>query len=188
MWVLKRQNTVSAKWYSTACFQPSVSLLFFMLLLWSARNTSEVKVTQSCLTLCDSMDYSPWNSPGQNTAVGSLFLLQGIIPTQGLNWGLLHCRQILYQLSYQENSRILEWVAYPFTIGSSWPRNRTEVSRIAGGFFTNWAMKEHKEIQFSNILRGDSHIMYLYLFLNHHQKNQSCIFNPVLGLLKFAYI
>ena len=45
--------------------------------------------------------YSPWNSPGQNTGVGSLFLLQGIFPTQESNPGLLHCRQILYQLSYQ---------------------------------------------------------------------------------------
>ena len=39
--------------------------------------------------------YSPWNSPGQNTGLGSLFLLQGIFPTQGLNSGLPHCRQIL---------------------------------------------------------------------------------------------
>ena len=44
--------------------------------------------------------YSPWNSPGQNTGVGSLFL-QGIFPTQGLNPSILHCRQILYQLSYK---------------------------------------------------------------------------------------
>ena len=43
--------------------------------------------------------YSPWNSPGQNTGVGSLSLFQGIFPTQGLNPGLLHCRQILYQLN-----------------------------------------------------------------------------------------
>ena len=42
--------------------------------------------------------YSPWNSPGQNTGVGSLFLLYGIFPTQGLNPGLLHYRRILYQL------------------------------------------------------------------------------------------
>ena len=45
--------------------------------------------------------YSSWNSPGQNTEVGSYCLLQGIFPTQGLNSGLLHCRQILYQLSHQ---------------------------------------------------------------------------------------
>ena len=45
--------------------------------------------------------YSPWNSPGQNTEVGSLSLLQGIFPTQGSNQGLLHFRWILYQLNYQ---------------------------------------------------------------------------------------
>ena len=43
--------------------------------------------------------YSPWNSPGQNTGVGSLSLLHGIFPTQGSNLGLPHCRQILYQLN-----------------------------------------------------------------------------------------
>ena len=45
--------------------------------------------------------YSPWNSPGQSTRVGSLSLLQGIFPTQGSNPALRHCRQILYQLSYK---------------------------------------------------------------------------------------
>ena len=50
--------------------------------------------------------YSPWNSPDQNTGVGSLSLLQGIFPTQGSNPGLLHCRRILYQLSYQRSSAI----------------------------------------------------------------------------------
>ena len=68
---------------------------------------------------------SPWNSPGQNTGVGSLFLLQGIFPTQGLNPGLPHCRRILYQLSHQGSPGIVEWVAYPFASGSSWPRNWT---------------------------------------------------------------
>ena len=48
--------------------------------------------------------YSPWNSPGQNTGVGSLSLLQGIFPNQESNQGLLHCRRILYQLSYEGNS------------------------------------------------------------------------------------
>ena len=81
--------------------------------------------------------YSPWNSPGQNTGEGSLSLLQGMFPTQGLNPGLLHCRQVLYQLNHKGSSRILEWVAYPFSRGSSQPRNRTRVSCIAGGFFTN---------------------------------------------------
>ena len=45
--------------------------------------------------------YSPWNSPGQNTGVGSLSLLQGIFPTQGSNPSLPHYRQILHQLSHK---------------------------------------------------------------------------------------
>ena len=57
--------------------------------------------------------YSPWNSPGQNTGVGSL---QVIFPTQGSNPGLQHCKWILYQLSHKGRPRILEWVAYPFPI------------------------------------------------------------------------
>ena len=50
--------------------------------------------------------YSPWNSPGQNTGVGSLSFLQWIFPTQESNWCLLHCRQILYQLSYQGSQQM----------------------------------------------------------------------------------
>ena len=86
--------------------------------------------------------YSPWNSLGQNTGVGSLFLLQGIFPTQGSNPGLPHCGRILYQLSHKGSPRILEWVAYPFSRGSSQPRNRTEVSCIAGGYFNSWTTRE----------------------------------------------
>ena len=86
--------------------------------------------------------YSPWNSPGQNTGVGSLALLEGIFPTQGLNPGLPHCRGILYQLSHRGSPRTLEWVANPFSSGSFWHRNRTGVSCIAGGFFNNWAIRE----------------------------------------------
>ena len=44
------------------------------------RSFMKVKVTQSCTTLCDPMDCSSWSSPGQNTGVCSLSLLQGIIP------------------------------------------------------------------------------------------------------------
>ena len=39
-------------------------------------------------------------------------------------------------------ARILEWIAFPFSRGSSQPRDRTQVSHIAGRFFTNWATKE----------------------------------------------
>ena len=86
--------------------------------------------------------YKPWNSPGQNTGVGILSLLQKIFPTQGSSPGLPHCRRILYQLSHKGSPRMLEWVAYLFTSGSSQPRNRSGVSCIAGRFFTNWAIRE----------------------------------------------
>ena len=48
----------------------------------------------------DSLLYEPAGKP-KNIGVGILSLLQGLFPTQELNWGLLHCRQIFYQLSYQ---------------------------------------------------------------------------------------
>ena len=74
-------------------------------------------------SLCPHGLHSPWNSPGQNTGVGSFSLLEGIVPTQGSNPGLLHYRWILYQLSRKGSPRILEWVAYPFSSRSSRPRN-----------------------------------------------------------------
>ena len=118
------------------------SMEILMLLSWIKKYKSKypkvkVKVTQSCPTL-----YSLWNSPGQNTGVGSLSLFQGIFPTQRSNPGLLHCRWILYRVSHEGSPRILEWVAYPFSRGYSRPRNQTQVSCIAGGFFINWATRE----------------------------------------------
>ena len=86
-------------------------------------------VAQSCLTLWDPMDCSPsgssvhGDSPAKNTGVGCHALLQGIFPTQGSNPNLLCCRQILYQLSHQGSSRILEWVACLFSGGSSQESN-----------------------------------------------------------------
>ena len=76
--------------------------------------------------------YSPWNSPGLNTGVGSRSLLQWIFPTQGWNSGLPHCSQILYQLSHKGSPRVLEWVAYPSSSRSSRPGNQSGVSCIAG--------------------------------------------------------
>ena len=103
--------------------------------------TSDMK-SESCSAMSDSLPpqglYSPWNSPGQNTGVGSLSLLQGMFPTQRSNPGLLHCRWILYHLSHQGSPRI----ACPFSGGSSWPRCQTRVSCITGGFFMSWATRE----------------------------------------------
>ena len=74
-------------------------------LKWNQIQYVLCSVIQSCPTLCDPMDCSlpgssgNGDSAGQNNGVGSCSLLQGIFLTQELNQSLLHCRQILYQLS-----------------------------------------------------------------------------------------
>ena len=124
-------------------------------------------VAQSCLTLCDSMDYSPpsssihGDSPGKNTGVCFYALLQGIFPTEGSNPGLPHCKWVLYHLSHQGSPRILEWVAYPFSSGCSQPRNWTGVSCIAGAFFTSWATREALIIGYLYII-----LIILLIFIN----------------------
>ena len=116
-------------------------------------------VAQSCPTLCDPMDFSlrgssvHGDSPGKNTGVGCYALLQGIVPTQRSNLSLLLCRWILYHLGHQGSPRILERVTYPFSRGSSQPRNRIRVSCIAGGFFTSWVQEDVSSIP-SSCVRG----------------------------------
>ena len=84
----------------------------------------------------------PWDSPSKNNGVGCHSLLQGIFPTQGSN------PHLLCLLHWQTGSLPLAlpvkplWVAFPFSRGSSQPRDWTQVSRIAGGFFTSWATME----------------------------------------------
>ena len=104
-------------------------------------------VAQLCLTLKNPMNCSPpasshGNSPGKNTGEGCCALLQGVFLTQGSNPGLPHWRWFLYYLSHQGSPRILECVAYPFSRGTSQPRNQSGVSCIAGEFFTSWATWE----------------------------------------------
>ena len=98
--------------------------------------------------------YSPWNSPGQKTGMGSCFLLQGIFPTQGSNPGLPHFRQILYPLNHKGSPRILAWVAHPFSSWSAQLRNWIGVSCIAGGFFTNWPIRKLRPIIVNRLLKG----------------------------------
>ena len=72
-------------------------------------------VTQLCLTLCDPMNCSPLvsfvhgDSPDKNTGVVCHAVLQGIIPSQGSNPGLLQCRWVLYHLSHKGSPRTLGW-------------------------------------------------------------------------------
>ena len=105
-------------------------------------------ITQSRPTLCNPVDCTlpgssvHGDSAGKNTGVACHAFVQGIFPSQGSNPGLLHCRQILYHLSHQGSPWILEWVAYPFSRGSSWPRSRAEVSFTSGWFISSWATRE----------------------------------------------
>ena len=119
----------------TGSYLFSLIELFSLIYLWKWKSLSRVQL------FVTPMD-CPWNSLGQNTGVGSLSLLQGIFSTQGSNPGLLHCKWIFYQLSHKGSPRILEWVAFPFSRGSSQPRDQTQVSWIADGFFTNWAIRK----------------------------------------------
>ena len=77
--------------------------------------------------------YSSWNSPGQNTGVGKLPLLQQIFLTQDPNQGLLHWREILYQLIYQESSETLpsvKWGCDNFPSRDIMKLNESDLSRI----------------------------------------------------------
>ena len=75
--------------------------------VWATRKAYRLawKWSESQLVVSDSLQlrglYSPWNSPSQNTGVGSLSLFQGIFPSQGLNPGFPQCRRILYPLSHK---------------------------------------------------------------------------------------
>ena len=119
----------------------------------AALKSLKVKVAQLCPTLCDPMDYtvSPWNSPSQNTGVDIHSLLQGIFPTQGSNPGL-HIAGRFFTIWAISKSREY-WSGCPISastypsvicpfLGTSLSRNQTGVSCIAGGFFTNWAIRE----------------------------------------------
>ena len=63
--------------------------------------------------------YSPWNSPGQNTGVGNLSLLQGIFPTHESNPGLPHCRQALYQLTHKGSPKAFSSVQLSHSVMSN---------------------------------------------------------------------
>ena len=110
---------------------------FNLLFLWS-----EVKVTQSCPTLCDPMDY----------------IVLGILQTRILEWVAIPFSRGSSQSRDRTGVSLIAgrfftswatreaqeyWSAYPFSRGSYWPGNQTGVSCIAGGFFTNWAIKEY---------------------------------------------
>ena len=103
----------------------------------------EVKLAQLCPSLWDPMEYTVHVILQARILEWVAFpFSRGIFPTQESNPSCPYCKRILNQLSHKGSPRILEWVAYPFSSRSSRPKNLTGVSCIAGGFFTNWAIRE----------------------------------------------
>ena len=94
----------------------------------------KVKVAQSCLTLCDPMDY----------------IVHGIL-----------------------SARILGWVAFPFSRRSSQPRNRTQVSSIAGRLFSSWATKETTWELIKYVVEIQVQVVIVYCLNIHLHSNVS---------------
>ena len=101
---------------------------------------SEIK-PRSLTLQADSLPAEPQGKP-KNTGVGSLSLLQGIFPTQKLNQGLLHCRQILYQLSYQGSPNM--WYTYTMEYYSAIKKNDIMPFDMAGhrDYHTKWSKSD----------------------------------------------
>ena len=112
-WLWEWKNT-----WSGGCAQPPPLIV----LLFSVSVHRESK-SESCSVVSNSLwpcgPYSPWNSPGQDTGVDGLSLLQGIFPTQGLNPGFPHCRWILSSWATREAQEY--WSAQPFPSSADLP-------------------------------------------------------------------
>ena len=126
---------------------------------WKKWSESEI-----CSVMSDSLWphvlYSSWNSPGQNTGVGSHFLLQWIFSTQWLNPGLPHCRWILYQLRYQGSPR---WRICPLWGSNSGPSDyETDVLPTVLRGQTHWTELMFKSLCISNRLKMHDIFAVLY--------------------------
>ena len=110
------------------------------------RNSSEESESEIRSVVSDSLWpcglYSPWNSSGQNTGVDSLLFLQGNSPNPGIKPRSPTLQADSLPAESQGKSKNTGVGNYPFSSGSSRPRNWTGVSCIAGELFTNWAMRE----------------------------------------------
>ena len=95
-----------------------------------------------CPTLCNAMDYTVRGILQARILEWVAFTFSGVLPNSGLELRSPTLQVDSLTAEPQGKPRILEWVAYPFSRGSSRPRNLTRDSCIAGGFFTNWAMRE----------------------------------------------
>ena len=82
------------------------------------------------------------------------------------------CDPIDYSVHGIPQARILEWVDFPFSRGSSWPRDRIRVSCFAGGFFTSWALREAPSVIILNLST------YLLFLSKCNQSSESTGFLP----------
>ena len=129
------------------------------------------------------------DSPGKNWNGLPQPPLGGLLHP-GIKQGLLYCRWILYRLRHRGSSRILEWVAYPFSRGTYQPRNQTRVSCIAGRFFTSSATREAHKTRISR--NNFSGLRFLHLLI-HRKALKSLswdvwIFVISSNLMMFSYI
>ena len=104
---------------------------------------SEVKVAQSFLTLCNLMNYIQ-SMEFSKLEYWSRYPFPSTVdlPNPGIEPRSPALRVDSSSAEPQGGPRMLEYVAYPFSSRSSWPRNQTRVSWIAGRFFTSWAIRE----------------------------------------------
>jgi len=101
----------------------------------------KVKVTQSCLTLCNPMDYTvPGILQARILERVAFAFSRGSSQPRDRIW----VSHIAGEFFISWATRTLQWVAYPFSSGSSQPRNQTSCFCNAGGFFTRWAIREDK--------------------------------------------
>ena len=121
----------------------SLSHVWFCVILWTVVHQAPLSMEFSREEYQHGLPCSPLSSWSNlcllcvPALAGGFFTTSATWETQGSNPGFPHCSQILYQPQGKPENTI----TYPFSRGFSWPRNRTGVSCITGGFFTNWAIR-----------------------------------------------
>ena len=95
------------------------------------------------------------------------------------------CNPMDYRVHRILQVRVLEWAAVPFSKGSSQPKDRTQVSRIAGRFFTNWVTREHELMKFPNLL---SYLALGYLQVQYRNSKYICFLHVVHQLYNMPYL
>src|SRR5574341_498781 len=124
--------------------------------------------SESCSVLSNSLRphglYSPWNSPGQNTGVGSLSLFQGLFPTQGLNPGLPHCSRIFYQLSHKgsPNKSTSCIVLFSCSVVSDSATLWTAACQASLSFIVSWSLLR---LMSSELVMPSNHLVLCHTLL-----------------------